>query len=175
MVLHTRSVQVAASTDRVYMLLSDLDKLPEYFPPVTAVRAGSGRAVVVTAGESAQSVAAEVELDRDGPGTRIEWVVRGTPYTGIVIVQDGPSDVDSIVTVMVDDGRDPDDYGAVERERVHDAGQFGGSEGREALPVDALTRHREAGTDADLAVGDILERGLDHLRAYVASGGGRQG
>ncbi|MFI6580927.1 SRPBCC family protein [Embleya sp. NPDC050493] len=170
MVLHTRSVQVAASTDRVYMLLSDTDKLPEYFPPVTAVRATAGRAVVVTAGETAHSVAAEVDLDRDGPGTRIEWIVRGTPYTGIVIVQDGPSDVDSIVTVMVDDGQEPLDLGAVERERLHDARQFGGKKGHEALPVDALTRHRQAGTDADLAIGDILERGLDHLRAYVETG-----
>ncbi|MFI6977472.1 SRPBCC family protein [Embleya sp. NPDC050154] len=170
MVLHTRSVQVAASTDRVYMLLSDTDKLPEYFPPVTAVRATSGRAVVVTAGEAAHSVAAEVDLDRDGPGTRIEWAVRGTPYTGIVIVQDGPSDVDSIVTVVVDDGEDPLDLGAVERERIHDASQFGGKQGREALPVDSFTRHRRTGTDADLAVGDIVERGLDHLRAYVETG-----
>ncbi|MGC0421164.1 SRPBCC family protein [Embleya sp. AB8] len=170
MVLHTRSVQVAASTDRVYMLLSDTGKLPEYLPPVTAVRATSGSAVVVTAGEAEHSVAVEVDLDRDGPGTRIEWAVRGTSYTGIVIVQDGPSDIDSIVTVMVDDGQDPLDLAAVERERLHDAGQFGGKQGREALPVDALTRHRETGTDADLAVGEVLERGLDHLRAYLETG-----
>ncbi|MFE5330028.1 SRPBCC family protein [Embleya sp. NPDC056575] len=170
MVLHTRSVQVAASTDQTYMVLSDTDRLPEYLPPVTAVRTTSAHAVVVTAGEAAQSVAAEVDLDRDGPGTRIEWAVRGTPYTGIVIVQDGPSDIDSIVTVMVEDGRDPLDPGAVEGERVHDSAQFGGKKGGEALSVDALTRHRAAGADTDLAVGDILERGLDHLRIYLETG-----
>ncbi|GCD94644.1 hypothetical protein EHYA_02313 [Embleya hyalina] len=152
------------------MVLSDTDRLPEYFPPVTAVRTTSAHAVVVTAGEAAQSVAAEVDLDRDGPGTRIEWAVRGTPYTGIVIVQDGPSDIDSIVTVMVDDGRDPLDPAAVERERVHDSAQFGGKKGGESLSVDALTRHRAVGTDTDLAVGDILERGLDHLRIYLETG-----
>lgn len=157
-------------TDRVYHLLSDAGRLPDYFPPVTAVRATAGEAVVVTAGEGADSVAAEVDLDRDGPGTRIEWAVRGTPYTGIVIVQEGPSDIDSIVTVIVDDGDEhPMDH-PVEHERSHDWARFGGPKGHDSLSVDALTRDRHDGDDTGVNVGAVLERALDHLRDYIETG-----
>jgi hypothetical protein len=163
MVLHTRSVQVAASSDRVYLLLSDLRLLPRYFPPVTAVRADSRDLVGLTVGSDA--VPAEVELDRDGPETRIQWALRGTPYTGIVIVTDGPGDVDSIVTVSVDDGQDRRDTGESESDYTHEAGQFGGSHGSEELPVDVLT----GSDDQRMPVGEIIERALDHLGRFIAT------
>ncbi|MYW03020.1 SRPBCC family protein [Streptomyces sp. SID3343] len=161
MVLHTRSVQVAASSDRVYLLLSDVRLLPRYFPPVTEVRADSREVVGLTVGSDA--VPAVVELDRDGPGTRIEWVVRDTTYTGIVKVSDGPSDIDSIVTVSVDDGEHRKDAEFEREGGVQEIGRFGGSHGREELPVDALTGDH----DKRMPMGEVLERALDHLCAFI--------
>jgi len=166
MVLHTRSIQVAAASDKVYLLLSDVRRLPDYFPPVTAVRVDSREVVGVTvAGPGDRALTGDVELDRDGPETRIGWAVRGRPIFGTVIVQEGPSDVDSILTVTVEDG-DPSapDSGLLDPERTHDAGEFGGAHGREELPRDALAR---LGEDGALRVGDVLERALDHFRQYV--------
>lgn len=166
MVLHTRSVQVAAPSDKVYLLLSDIGRLPEYFPPVTAVRVDSREAVgVATVGPGDHPLTWDVELDRDGPETRIAWAVRGQPVFGTVIVQQGPGDVDSILTVIVEDG-DPSapDSGLFDPERTHDAGEFGGGQGREELSYDALAR---LGEDGALRVGDVLERALAHFRLYA--------
>jgi hypothetical protein len=164
MVLHTRSVQVAAASDRVYLLLSDLRLLPRYFPPVTDVRVDSRELVGLTVGSDA--VPAELELDRDGPGTRIEWALRGSLYTGIVIVTEGPSDINCIVTVSVDDGRDRGDTGGeFESDDTLEFSRFGGSQGREQLPVDAFTE----GHDKRMPLGEMMERALDHLRHFVGT------
>ncbi|MFJ8743789.1 hypothetical protein ACIRL2_30980 [Embleya sp. NPDC127516] len=123
----------------------------------------------VTVGEGTTAVRASIVLEPDGPATRIGWAVRDTPYRGTVVVRGGPSDVDSIVTASVKDADDPPDLDG-ELAQTHDPGDFGGSHGREALPVDALT----GDTDSGLATGDVLERALDHLRAYIESDAGRR-
>ncbi|WP_143658093.1 hypothetical protein [Embleya scabrispora] len=164
MVVHTRSVHIAASDDRVYLTLVDPACLPGYFPPVTEARAVAQGSWEIVVGAGASAARALVTLDTDGPATRIDWAVHGIPHRGTVVVRGGPSEVDSIVTVSVDDDEDPPDLDA-ELAQTHDAGDFGGSHGRTALPVDALTgaaEHRPA-------TGDLLERALDHLRAYVES------
>ncbi|MFI6588529.1 SRPBCC family protein [Embleya sp. NPDC050493] len=164
MVVHTRSVHIAAPADRVYLTLVDPLRLLRYFPPVTEVGAVAEDSWEVTVGEGATAVRAALALDRDGPATRIGWAVRDSPYRGTVVVSGGPGEVDSIVTATVRDAEDPPDLDA-ELAQTHDPGDFGGSHGREALPVDALT----ADPAARPAVGDVLERALDHLRAYVES------
>jgi hypothetical protein len=164
MVVHTRSVHIAAPGDRVYLTLVDPLRLLRYFPPVTEVRAVAEGTWEITVGAGATAVRAALALDTDGPATRVGWTVRDSPFRGTIVVRGGPGEVDSIVTATVTDADDPPDLDS-ELAQTHDPGDFGGSHGREALPVDALT----AAPDTRPATGDVLERALDHLRAYVES------
>lgn len=79
---HEHTQHIAASPDRVFDVLSDVRRLPEFVPQLTEARAGDGDSVSVDARYEGHTQHGEGWFRPDRERRRIEWGSRSSSYHG---------------------------------------------------------------------------------------------
>ncbi|WP_436789615.1 SRPBCC family protein [Yinghuangia sp. YIM S10712] len=181
MTTHERAVEVAASQDTVFHLLSDPRNLPEFFGMITNVFAHGPDSVTLTAVDrNGRTHASVLRCFADGDEMHVDWELDHPRTRGEVSVTPGP-DLEGwnhcIVRAVVDDGPwvDLPAEAGVHRGYHHAPGQFGGTPGHEGLALGPATPDPDAPTTVvdpergtALVPGETLERALALLRDHLA-------
>ena len=79
---HEHTQHIAAAPDRVFEVLSDLNRLPEFVPQMTGARAGESDAVVVDARYEGHTQHGEGWFRPDPDRRRVEWGSKSSTYHG---------------------------------------------------------------------------------------------
>jgi len=79
---HEHTQYVAATPDRVFAALADVENLKHYVPQVTGAQRGEGDAVTVDARYDGHTQHGEGWFRTDAQALRIEWGAEGSAYHG---------------------------------------------------------------------------------------------
>jgi len=79
---HEHSQHIAAAPDRVFAVLGDISRLPEFVPQMTGAHAGDGDSVVVDARYEGHTQHGEAWFRPDPGRRRVEWGSRSSDYHG---------------------------------------------------------------------------------------------
>lgn len=79
---HEHTQYIAAAPDRVFAVLADVNRLPEFVPQMTAARAGDGDAVEVDARYEGHEQHGSGWFRTDAATRRIEWGSSSSDYRG---------------------------------------------------------------------------------------------
>jgi hypothetical protein len=91
---HEHTQHIAAAPDRVFVVLGDISRLPEFVPQMTGAHAGDGDSVVVDARYEGHTQHGEAWFRPDPGRRRVEWGSRSSDYHGWMQVdprRDSPS------------------------------------------------------------------------------------
>jgi uncharacterized protein YndB with AHSA1/START domain len=83
---HEHTEYVAASPDRVFSALADVDNLPRYVPQLTGAERGEGDRLTVRARYDGHTQEGEAWFRADQAERRIEWGSPGSDYRGWIQV-----------------------------------------------------------------------------------------
>jgi hypothetical protein len=97
---HEHTQHIAAAPDRVFAVLRDVDRLPEFVPQMTGARAGDGDNVLVDARYEGRTQHGEGWFRADPEQRRIEWGSRSSRYRGWMQVD--PDGDGSRLTLFLD-------------------------------------------------------------------------
>jgi uncharacterized protein YndB with AHSA1/START domain len=79
---HEHTEHVAATPDRLFAALADVDNLPHYVPQLTTARHAQGDHVQVEARYEGRTKHGEAWFRTDADARRIEWGAEGSGYHG---------------------------------------------------------------------------------------------
>jgi hypothetical protein len=79
---HEHTQHLAATPDRVFAVLGDISRLPEFVPQMTGAHAGDGDSVVVDARYEGHTQHGEAWFRPDSGRRRVEWGSRSSDYHG---------------------------------------------------------------------------------------------
>jgi uncharacterized protein YndB with AHSA1/START domain len=96
---HEHTQHIAAPPDRVFAVLSDVNRLPEFVPQMTGARGGEDGNVVVDARYEGHTQHGEGWFRPDTERRRIEWGSRSSSYHGWMQVD--PDDEGSRLTLFL--------------------------------------------------------------------------
>ena len=105
---HEHTQHVAASPDRVFAALADVDNLPRYVPQVTAARRGAGDKVEVEARYEGHTQQGEGWFRVDESARLVEWGAAGTDYHGSLQVSPEEEGSRLTLTLVTSRGDAPD-------------------------------------------------------------------
>ncbi len=84
---HTHTEFVAASPDRVFEALANVDNLPRYVPQLTGAERRDGDRISIQARYDGHSQEGEAWFKADAEAQRIEWGAPGSEYRGSIEIK----------------------------------------------------------------------------------------
>lgn len=178
---HERAVEVAASQDAAFHLLSDPRRVPEYLGMVIrAVEHGPDSVTLTAVDRDGGTHESVLRVHADGDEMHIAWELDRPRLRGEIVVAPGP-DTEGwnhcVIRAIVEEGEWPGLPESLEERSGtrRGPGQFGGTPGHEGLLLGPVSD--EAGapmTVVDPAKGtmvvpgEALERALAELRDHLA-------